>query len=187
MWTHFIHPQAWQDYLPGRSGGTLPIAGGTQVQQRRGALPEGRRSWGEGHPLYHKEGRTFTAIGQAGRHLGGQSLPVDAARTRVPQGLGDSIPEQAHRPDNQRGCSAIGEVTVQDHFFIAIIIGESRVYRGGNSHSLALLRWGHCGSFVLNKKPFVTYHNDHKMSLFMRIAPELFLKRLLIGGIPRVF
>jgi len=41
--------------------------------------------------------------------------------------------------------------------------------------------------YKINQKPFTTYHNDHKMDLYMRIAPELFLKRLLIGGMSRVF
>ncbi len=36
-------------------------------------------------------------------------------------------------------------------------------------------------------KPFTTYHNSLNMDLFLRIAPELFLKRLLVGGMEKVF
>jgi lysyl-tRNA synthetase, class II len=36
-------------------------------------------------------------------------------------------------------------------------------------------------------RPFVTHMNALDMSLFMRIAPELYLKRLLVGGMPKVF
>ena len=38
-----------------------------------------------------------------------------------------------------------------------------------------------------NARPFTTYHNSLKQNLFLRIADELYLKRLIIGGFERVY
>ena len=36
-------------------------------------------------------------------------------------------------------------------------------------------------------RPFITYHNALDMQVYMRIAPELYLKRLIVGGMDRVY
>ncbi len=36
-------------------------------------------------------------------------------------------------------------------------------------------------------KPFVTYHNTLEMNLYLRIAPELYLKRLLVGNLEKIY
>ncbi len=36
-------------------------------------------------------------------------------------------------------------------------------------------------------RPFVTHHNTYDIDLYLRIAPELYLKRLIVGGLERVF
>ncbi|NLY50117.1 MAG: lysine--tRNA ligase, partial [Firmicutes bacterium] len=38
-----------------------------------------------------------------------------------------------------------------------------------------------------NARPFITYHNALDMQLYLRIAPELYLKRLIVGGFDKVF
>ncbi|MDU9800009.1 amino acid--tRNA ligase-related protein, partial [Helicobacter pylori] len=38
-----------------------------------------------------------------------------------------------------------------------------------------------------NARPFITYHNALEVERYLRIAPELYLKRLIVGGFEAVF
>ncbi len=58
---------------------------------------------------------------------------------------------------------------------------ESRGYMEAETPMLQAIRGGAAA------RPFTTYMNAFDMDLYLRIAPELFLKRMLVGGIDRVF
>ncbi len=48
-----------------------------------------------------------------------------------------------------------------------------------------VLGCGYGGAFAA--RPFRTYHNEFDQSMFLRVAPELALKQMVIGGFDRVF
>lgn len=67
------------------------------------------------------------------------------------------------------------------------IVEEVRAYfrnRGYVEVETPMLQPLHGGA---SARPFITHHNALDMKLYLRIAPELYLKRLLVGGFTRIF
>jgi lysyl-tRNA synthetase class 2 len=63
-------------------------------------------------------------------------------------------------------------------------VRESLQNRGFVEVETPMLQVVHGGA---NARPFTTHINAYDMDLFLRIAPELYLKRLLVGGVEKVF
>lgn len=72
----------------------------------------------------------------------------------------------------QKRCNIVSKVrtVMQDEGFLEVETPMLQAIAGGAA-----------------ARPFVTHHNALDMELYMRIAPELYLKRLLVGGLPKVF
>lgn len=103
-------------------------------------------------------------------------------------------------PDKHRGLADPEARLRLRHIDLALNDGAARVLRGRSvavralRESLAargflevetpVLQAVHGGA---NARPFVTHINAYDTDLYLRIAPELFLKRLVIGGMDRVF
>jgi lysyl-tRNA synthetase class 2 len=92
--------------------------------------------------------------------------------TRVRQRYLDLITREQARTSIRARAAMIASVrqTLAAHEFLEVETPMLQTMHGGAS-----------------ARPFVTHSNDLDMDLYLRIAPELFLKRAVVGGIERVF
>ncbi len=88
----------------------------------------------------------------------------------------------------QRYLDLIVNDDVRDVFFKrSVIIQKIRAYMADHGFlevETPILQ-AHAGGAAA--RPFITHHNALDMDMYLRIAPELFLKRLIVGGFERVF
>ncbi|MFW5981775.1 MAG: lysine--tRNA ligase [Halanaerobiaceae bacterium] len=88
----------------------------------------------------------------------------------------------------QRYLDLIVNPDVKNTFVIrSQIIREIRKYLEGKGFLEVETPMMHPIAGGTSARPFITHHNTLDMDLYMRIAPELYLKRLIVGGFEKVF
>ncbi len=166
------------------------MSGRIQLHVTRDALPEGLyneqfKKWDLGDVL-GAEGTLFkTRTGELSIKVDAIRLLTKAIRPLPEKFHGLSDQETRYR---QRYLDLIVNEVTRDTFRVrsAVIafIRRFLIERGYMEVETPMMQAIPGGAAA---RPFITYHNALDMQLYLRIAPELYLKRLVVGGFEKVF
>lgn len=160
-----------------------------QIYVKRDDLPEGVypdfKTWDAGD-LMGASGRVFkTQKGELSIYVDSIELLTKSLRPLPEKFHGLTNTEQRYR---QRYVDLIMNDEVRETFRIRTAIVsyirqfmEARGFMEVETPMMQVIPGGAAA------RPFVTHHNALDMDLYLRIAPELYLKRLIVGGLEKVF
>jgi lysyl-tRNA synthetase class 2 len=152
-----VGPQSLEDFKHLVDIGDHIVVAGEVGTSRRGELSVFAQSWS-------MAAKALRPLPVAHKEL--------AEDTRVRQRYVDLIMRPAARRTARRRIEAVGSLR------------RSLTARGYCEVETPVLQALHGGAAA---RPFITHMNAFDMELYLRIAPELFLKRCVVGGIERVF
>ena len=165
------------------------MSGQIQLHVRRDELPEGRyaefKHWDIGD-IVGAEGELFkTNVGELSVKVDGLHLLTKSLRPLPEKFHGLADLETRHR---QRYLDLIANEEARRTFIIRTeIIDFIRQYLKEKEFIEVETPMMHAIPGGAAARPFITFHNTLDMELYLRIAPELYLKRLVVGGLEKVF